>query len=645
MSRSFFRAPLLAVATAWLTIYTGHSVLGQTQSMRPMRLSIDARDLPRKLLHAKLQIPLTDDDQQNGRVALWYPKWVPGSHGPGGPIANLAGISFQTASGKSLSWKRTPGEVYRFEVDVPADVDVLHSSLHYIADQPTTTSFGHDCFGGSQLGVINPSSVLLCLEAADIDRQEIITDVVLPPNWSIATALPNTETSEGDSNDHSFGPVSLRTLVDSPLMFGKHYRAYNLVDAQHKDTIPPHILHVFGDESSHTDLDAEIIARLGSMVTQTAFLIGSHPYDQFDILLGVSDELPANGLEHARSTFNVLPPKGLQSIEDLKGWNRLLIPHEYLHAWCGKYRRPAGMLTSNFHTAKDTELLWVYEGLTQYLGELIEARSGLMSTDEFRHRLNVELRNAKHLQGRQWRTLADTAATSHILRDRSPSWSGLRRSQDYYMEGMLLWLEIDARIRQASGGSQSLDDFCASFLGSTSNDHHPKPFSRKQIVKALNKIVAYDWDGLIRRRVEAIQNDYDPAVAELLGYSFELTASEPEIPANTFRHSKGVDALDSLGILLAQDGTVKNVLLGSTADQVGLGPGMTVVGINGRKWSGGRFAEAIRLGQDKRPIELIVANRDELRTIQLHYHDGPRYWNLTRNEEKSDLLKPILAPK
>jgi predicted metalloprotease with PDZ domain len=303
------------------------------------------------------------------------------------------------------------------------------------------------------------------------------------------------------------------------------------------------------------------------------------------------------------------------------------------------------MLTKDFHSPKDTKFLWVYEGLTQYLGELIEARCGLMSQTEFRHRITVELRRAVHQQGRQWRTLTDTAAASHILRDKSPNWSGLRRSQDYYMEGMLFWLEADAIIRRNSDGARSLDDFCQKFLGSTSALGRPLAFTREDVIRELRAVANLDWDSLIRRRTESLQEQFDPTVASLLGYEFRLMRKAPNIPAETFRHQSGVDVLDSLGMVLSQAGDVQNLLIGSPADRARLGPAMKVIGVNGRKWSGSRLVEALIQSQDQRPIDLLVADGDELRTIQLHYYDGPRYWSLVRQEQEADLLGEILKAK
>lgn len=645
MSNRHFLNLASVLVSGCLWLLSPYQATGAKPAASTMQIEIDLRDLARKLVHAELTLPLTPDKKDDRKIALWYPKWVPGSHGPGGPIANIAGLRIEDGDGNLLSWERTPGEVYRLEVHVPASVKQLTISLRYIADQPTTTSYGHDCFSSSNIGVISPGALLLYPETADIDRDAISTRLLLPSNWQAATALPPAEATPGQKNTRSYHATSLRTFVDSPIMCGRHYRTVELVEELQRDKIPPHTLHLFGDESANTDLNEEVIGKLRSMVTQTGLLMGSHPFDRFDMLLAVTNELPKNGLEHSRSSFNVLPPKPLQSLKAWKGWDRLLIPHEYIHAWCGKYRRPEGMLTKDFHSPKDTHLLWVYEGLTQYLGELIEARCGLMSQDEFRHRIAVELRHAIHQQGRQWRTLADTASASHILRDRSPSWSGLRRSQDYYMEGMLFWLEADARIRKQTNGSKSLDDFCKRFLGATAKSPHPHAFSRKDVVRELNAIVAYDWDGLIRRRVESFQEQFDPSVAGLLGYRFELQVKAPSIPATTFRHPSGIDVADSLGMVLTADGHVQNLLLGSPADRARFGPGMQVMGVNGRKWSGPRLIEALTQDGDQRPIDLLVADGDELRTMQLHYYDGPRYWSLVRQDDQADLIEKILTAK
>ncbi len=612
-----------------------------------MRLAIDARDLPRKLVSSEVTLPLKGDATQARRISLWYPKWVPGSHGPGGPIANVAGLIIEDGAGHELAWQRTAGEVYRVEVEVPAGVAELSVFMKYICNQPTTTSMGHDCFGTPLLGLISPGSLLMYVEGMDVDVELLQLELQLPVGWTAAVALKDVS-EHASASKVVYRPDSLRTVVDSPVMMGKYSRTYELTDDQGRAAgAMPHRLHVFGDTMAGTELPETLIDKLRKMVTQTALLTGSQPFDSFEVLLAATDGLSANGLEHARSSMNMLSPAALKSLETLKGWNRLLIPHEYLHAWCGKYRQPVGMTTRDFHTPLDTELLWVYEGLTQYLGELIEARIELMSVDEFRNRLAVELRQAKHQQGRRWRTLADTAAASHVLRDGSAAWPGLRRSQDYYMEGMLFWLEADAIIRTETQGSKSLDDFCRTFFSYSPGGIHPRPYDRVEIINGLVSLVpGFDWDGLVKRRIESSVQDFDSTVAERLGYRFFIGDKSPDIPANTFRQRAGIDAYDSLGVKFSLSGEVMDLLLDSPADRARLSPGMKILGVNGRKWSQANLVEAIGAAGGEQPIELLLADGDIFRTIQLHYYDGLKYWTLEKPaSESDDLLLKILQAR
>lgn len=613
------------------------AVVAETPLTGPMQISINARNLDQHFVDAELRLPLPPAAESR-QLALWYPKWVPGSHGPGGPVANIAGLKFYDTDGQRLNWKRTGGEVYRLTVDVPAGCSEIRIDLRYVSDQPTTTSFGHDCFGSEQIGVISPGCLLLYPEGADIDQQQIALQMNVPDEWQIATALPR-----ADDSAASFRPATLRTFVDSPIMIGRYYQSFDLVE--HPQICPPHTLHVFADSEAGTALNEEVVQGYRQMVTQTALLIGSHPFDRFDIILGVTGSLPKNGLEHARSTFNVLPPGSLRSTASLKGWDRLLVPHEYLHAWCGKYRRPAGMLTSDFHTAADTELLWVYEGLTQYLGELVEARSSLMSEDEFRHRLFVELRAAMNQEGRQWRTLADTAAASHILRAPSPNWSELRRSQDYYMEGMLFWLEADARIRQLTDGQKTLDDFCHRFFRGSAEVKVPLPYERRDVIAHLNEIAEYQWDSLITRRVESWQQEFDPRFVDLLGYRLQPGDKPQSIPGNTFRQSGGIDVLDSLGMVLSGDGRVQRVRLGGLADSAGLKRGTEIIGVGEYRWSEKRFLEAVQKSSETNSVDLLIAQGERLVTLKLPFDGGLRYWNLVREESEADVLSAILQAR
>jgi len=615
------------------------------RSGEPMQVAIDCTRPQRGYIESTCVIPVTKMDTVQ-TVPLWYPKWVPGSHGPGGPIANVAGMTITGPRGETLNWVRTGGEVYRIEVDVPAGVATISVNLRYIINQPTTTSFGHDCFFAKSIGVVSPSCLIVYPDGVDADDDTVSVSLMLPSKWKSATALPVAE-DQGETvkewESVQYQPTSYRVLLDSPIMAGLHYQSLPL--AEGSEITPPHTLHLFGDSEQEIQLNGEVVAKYREMVRQTSLLMGSHPFDRFDILLGISSQLPKNGLEHSRSTFNVLPASSLRNLGTLKGWDRLLVPHEYLHAWCGKYRRPQGMIKTDFHTAKDTELLWVYEGLTQYLGELIEARSGMMSKEEFEARLFVELRNAAHQDGRRWRTLADTGAASHILRAGSDRWGELRRSQDYYMEGMLFWLEVDARLRLLTDDKISIDEFCHRFFHVDEPLVSPKGYGRAEIISLLNNLAEYDWDGLINRRIESIQERYNPEVAGLLGYRFDFDEAKQDVPKETFRFRGGADFLDSIGVVVSRDGVVSRVKLESPADRGGLVPGDKVLTVGKKLWSFENLEQAIINSKDSKQIDLSITDDDNVRDVSLEYGEGARHYRLSRESETETGLDRILQAK
>lgn len=607
-----------------------------------MQIVIYATDLTRKLLTADITIPI-GESKADRKIAIWYPKWVPGSHGPGGPVENIAGLKITDQAGQVLAWERTGGEVFRFEVSAPAGVNTLKIWVRYITNQPSTSSFGHDSYGSRTIGMISPNTVLLYAEGALIDKTRIIATLKLPEGWKASSALPVTQSDT--VGQISYGAVTLRQFVDSPIMCGPFHKTYDLVAEEEKGKTPPHRLQVFGETEQATEIHPEILAKYTAMVTQTARVAGSHPFDQFDILLGVTNSLAPNGLEHGKSSFNILPVSTMKDPKNLRGWNRLLIPHEYLHAWCGKYRCPAGMTTPDFHAPMDMDLLWVYEGLTQYLGELVEARCGLMSGEEFRQRFQSELRSAVHQQGRQWRSLSDTGEASFLLRDGSKNWPNLRRSQDYYMEGMLFWLEVDGILREQTQGAKSIDDFCHAFFKFDPNGPNPRGYSREELIQILNSLTPYDWAGLIHRRVETAQTAFDPTVAEKLGYKFALQKEPPMVKGDIFRGSSGNDSLDSLGFTCSEDGNIQNLMLDSPADLAKLAPGMRIRQVNGEPFSRAKLVEALVKAQDGSDVELLIQDGGNQRSVKIPYHDGPRYWALSRDESKPDVLEQILKPR
>ncbi len=618
-----------------------------------MSLEIDATDLHRKLLYGTTTIPVAAympnaADHEDGRILeLWYPKWLPGTHGPGGPVHNIAGLYIENEDGDVIDWTREPGEVYKINVDVPTNTDDLRVTIRYITNQSTANSTGVDSFGSELIGFVSANTVMLYPDDVPVNQIMVTAFITLPDEWSAASALdvvdPDSVDAASAGNTIRYQPVSLERLVDSPIMAARYLKTYNLNEKDIKDDIPPHRLHIMSEAESVMDIPDDVHEAYQRMVTQTARLVGSHHFDSFDILLATTNALSRNGLEHMDCTFNVLGQRSMQSLKGLRGWDQMLLPHEYLHAWCGKYRRPAGMATDNFHDPKGTELLWVYEGLTQYLGEVIEARAGFLAEEEYEWSLLNSIRSYHHRQGRDWRPLDDTAAASHTLRSGSRNWSHLRRSQDYYAEGALLWMEADALIRNATDNAKSLDDFCHLFFEYKADAPSPRPFDRQEIIDTLNRVHTYDWDTFITNRAEQPKERFGLGLAKELGYQIQYSNTPPE-GANNARMDT-LDARDSIGATFSSSGSVRTVLLGSPADIAGLGPDMKIVGVGEYVWSRDRFVDAIADSVRTGEIALMLVSGDKYITKTIVYDGGPRFLHMVKSDKKNTLLSDILKPR
>ena len=604
-------------------------------------LAIDTADLDRNLLHAKQTITLDGDvSRAGGDLALWYPKWVPGSHAPGGPIQNLAGLVITDTDGHTIDWNRTPGEVYRIIAHVPPETGGLVIDFTYIANQATANSEGTDVWASESLGIISPNAVLVYPEGIEDNQWTVQCSISLPDDWSSATAMAQ-KTRIGSTI--TYEPVPLRRLVDSPIMIGRHKETYQLTEP---DEQPPQRMHVFSEREDAVELNEDVLANFREMVRQASLLFQSHPFPSFDILLATTDELPANGLEHRRSSLDVLGLGVLDSPDSLTGWNAMLIPHEYVHAWCGKYRRPAPMANTNYHTPKGTNLLWVYEGLTQYLGEVIETRAGMNSPEQYEWDIKLRMRAASLRQGRSWRPLIDTAAASHTLRARSDTWGDLRRGQDYYYEGSLVWLAADAKIRELTGGERSLDDFCHSFFAVDDPESEFKPYTRQDVIDELNKVAEYDWATFIADRIDTIGSD-PLLLATDLGYSVEYASEPPMGPDGSPMNV--LDARDSIGLRVRDDGTIRDVLLGSIADGAGLAPGMTILGVGWSGWtptfSKEAFEKALQMTPNTGELDLIVRSGSLILVKTISYDKGPRYMTFVRQDEAPDVIGAIVMPR
>ncbi len=600
-----------------------------------LQVEVDARELPRRLLHAEIRIPC-----QPGPLRLWYPKWIPGCHGADGPLQNVGGFRVEAADGKPIPWKRDDVEIFCVRCEVPAHVNEVRARLDYICNEPAVLAAGYLSYGNSSVGVLNWNTCLVYPEGPTAQETRVQLRLRLPKHWQYATALK----SSGAGDPVVFEPVSLEELVDCPLITGEHLRTIAL------DTRPQAFLHVASESPGALQLDARVIDLYRRVVNEAHALFGTTPYPEFHFLITCSDDLGYLGLEHTTSSLNGVRERDLLDDKKRKGWVANLIPHEYVHSWCGKYRRPAAMCTPNFHTPQKTRLLWVYEGLTEYLGEVLMVRSGLIAQPEYREMLAAQLGSLRRQRGRNWRPLEDTAVASPILRAASANWNDLRRSQDYYPEGALVWLEVDAIIRDRSQGKHSLDDFCKKFLGPHRSKSHADvrvvPYDLAEIVRDLKQLADYDWDTFFARHVAATQEDLPLDVVGLCGYRLGYTTRSPGYLDYLQQRAGGalLSARDSLGLTFHSDGRIAEVAPGLPGDKAGLAPGMRVIGVNSKKFSRERLDDALADSIARRKIEFLLLDGEQFRTVPVEYADGVRYLELVRTPERPDVLSEILKP-
>lgn len=609
--------PLLAALTAFAA---------------PPQLSIDvdARELGRSLLHSRVEMPATP-----GEMIVWYPKWMPGVHAPGGPVANLGGLRFTTAKGEPIEWKRDDEEPFRFHVTVPAGVDRVVAQLDYICNQPTANSSGIDSFGNSLLGVINWNTVLLYPEGASIDAATAKVRLRLPEGWRFGTAL---KTEQQTAEGVSFAAGTLRTVVDSPLICGQHFRDVELTGKK----TPPVFMHLVSESAAAIQIDDKLIERYRALVAEALELFGVAHFESYHFLVVCSDQLPGNGLEHMASSFNAVGERELIDEKKRKVWPAYLLPHEFVHSWCGKYRRPAAMLTTNFHTVERTKLLWIYEGLTQYLGEVLTVRAGLLTQEEFLPQFAGKVDWLMRQAGRKWRSVEDTATASWLLRAKSPAWTQLRRGQDYYDEGLVTWIEADAIIRDKSGGQRSMDDFCRKFFAKQPKNPPVAGYELDEVLGILRGLADYDWAKFFRERIEQPREELGLGFLETLGYRLQYSPKPSEYAKERDTDRKQTSAGASLGMSVADDGKIVSVIPGMPADAAKLASGMTVAGVNGRKFSGQRLKDAISDSVASRAVELLVLDGDVFRTVPLSYAEGPKYLELVRRADRTDVLAAIV---
>jgi predicted metalloprotease with PDZ domain len=595
-----------------------------------LTLAVDASEAQRGILHARLIVPATP-----GPLTLVYPKWLPGEHGPTGPVRDLVGLAL-SAAGRPVPWFRDTLDMYAFHCTVPSGAQTVEARYDFLL--PAGGNFSGGVSSTQQLALVSWNQVLLYPQGVASNGVQVAASLRLPDGWRFGTALPVKSERPGEIR---FATTSLTTLVDSPVLAGAYFGSVRL----NPGAEPAVFLDMAADGREALDIPAARLSALQRLVGEAGALFGARHYRDYHFLLTLSDHTAHFGLEHHESSDDRVLERTLLD-DDLWLYNSNLLPHEYVHSWNGKYRRPAGLATADFQQPMRGELLWVYEGLTQYLGFVLAARSGVRDLASARDALAYAAAQQELHRGRQWRPLLDTAVAAQILYGASDAWESWRRGTDFYNEGILLWLEADALIRRGSGGSRSLDDFCRRFHGGAAGGPVVMPYAYDDVIAALDGTAHQDWRPFFDEHLQATGPHAPLAGLEAcgwrLGWADTLSAFEKAIESC----AKRTEMQYSIGVMLSEAGDVIDVIPGSAAARAGMAPGMKLLAVDGRRYTPKVLRAAVRAGKGAaQPLELLATHTDYYRTFRLDYHGGEKYPVLDRLSGRPDLLAAILAPR
>ncbi len=606
------------LALAVIAIIAATAASGQ-DAAPTMTLLVDETQAGRRIAFVREEIPV-----KPGELALAYPRWIPGEHGPTGPIQQFAALRIRSANA-TLPWKRDPDDVYTIHVDVPAGTDSITVEFDTLLEN---TISDHQLLLPWSTTVLYPRSV---------DKRELMIapSVLLPPNWKQGSAL-HVISQTGARVD--FAPVSLERLIDSPVLAGEFFRAVPLASSW------PAELDITGDSQAAVDNadDAHAFALFGKLMDEDRAMFGFRHWQTMHILVSQSEAVPYDGLEHEDSPYNAVGDAGLSKKDMLEKNGPGLLTHEQSHSWDGKYRRPAELYSKpDYQGPERTSLLWVYEGLNEYIGYLLSTRTGFNDAAYIRDHLAAIAARFSHEAGRASTALVDTATEDWVLRSNDRGWSSLRRGQDYYNEGALIWLRADTIIREQSQGRLSLDDFLRSFLGQRDTEPIVVPYTREDVEASLSAIWKFDWHTFFETLIYQVNSKPPTEGLEAAGWRLVYNAT-PNV--DRFVMPGTFDAAYSLGMGLTKDGAIMDVLPGSPAYDAGLGPHMTVLAVDGRVYSADVLSESITHPRNGK-ITLIVRNFGSVESREIQYAGGLRYPHLERIPESHDYLSEILAPR
>ena len=594
-----------------------------------IRLEVDATDLGQRVFKVRQTVPV-----QAGLQRFHYPAWLPGNHSPTGQIEKLAGLVI-SGNGQRLDWVRDPLDVYTFNVQVPEGVNELRMDFQFLS--PTDSAQGRTVMTPNMLN-LQWNAMLLYPAGHAAHAITYQASTRYPQGWEAASAL-SVASRSGDTVNYA--PTNLEILVDSPVFAGRYHRMFDLAPAGTR----PVRLNVFADRAKDLDAKPEHIEQHRALVAQARKLFGAEHYDHYDFLFAVTNQLGGIGLEHQRSSENS-EDRDYFSGWDAKVGSSDLLGHEYTHSWDGKYRRPADLATLNYNVPMQGSLLWVYEGQTQYWGNVLTARSGIRPQEASRDALAmVAATYADNRPGLEWRSLGDTTNDPVIARRKPKPYRGYQMSEDYYQGGQMLWLEADVRLRTLSGGKRSLDDFAKAFFGQNDGQwERPDTYTFEDVAATLAQVQPTgDWSQFLRERV-----DHRAGLVggiEAAGWKL-VYKDKPSAYFKAMMKGRGANFIYSLGVALSPAGYVNEVRWDSAAFNAGVGTGMQVLAVNDLQYSADELEEAVRAAKDsKQPVRLLVKEMDVYRTLSIDYHGGLRYPSLERIEGKPDYLTPILTAR
>ncbi|WHU01173.1 PDZ domain-containing protein [Sphingomonas sp. NIBR02145] len=584
-----------------------------------LTLDIDATDITRGIFNVKETIPVA----KSGHMVLLYPKWIPGKHGPRGEIEKVGGLVIK-ANGKVIPWKRDPVDVYAFHIDVPAGAKKLEVSFNFVS--ATVGDQGRIVMTPNLMS-LQFFSLSLYPAGYFVRRVPIQAKVTYPQGWTASSAVD----AKVAGNVYSYDKTSYDILMDSPVLAGRYYRQLKLSDRVTIET--------YADSAEELAAKPEQIAAHAKLVDQAVKTFGVEHYDHYRFLLSISEELGGIGVEHHRSSENGTG-LGYFTKWDEKATSRNLLPHEYTHSWDGKFRRGADLWTPDYRVPMRGSLLWVYEGQTQFWGYVFQARSGLVSkADTLDAYANIAA-NLDNRQGRTWRPMGDTT-NDPVITPRSPKgWVSWQRSEDYYNEGLLIWMEVDSILREKSGGTKSIDDFAHIFFGGRDGDFGELTYTFDDVVATLNQVLPYDWRTLLKERVNDVSEHAPLSGFERNGYKLVYNDTPNKVTPKT-----ATDLSYSIGLSIGPKG-ITGVMWGSPAFDAGITLADEIVAVNGAVFSGDKLRDAVKAAKgSKEPIKLTVKRGSRYRDVAIDYLDGLRYPHLEKTSEGEAGLDKLLQPK